>query len=373
MRLKVWAIIALCSTSVIHAGPRDQARRMHNRLTGVPPATTVENQMVTLIQGGNAQGAAELAMQNPRFYDFVLKNWFKSWTNEDETNRVPLNDYVATAVGIIRDDIGFNQVLYGDHLYVSNANGAPAYSINNNDHYEYLEENRVSLATTLMRVDQSTTTGIAETAGVMTTRASAMAFLDAGTNRALTRFTFMNFLCRDFEALHDINTPDVWVRRDVDRAPGGDSRTYRNKCVGCHAGQDALGGAFAYFDWDEDHIVYTNNSVQEKINRNVLFSDGHTVSDDSWQNLWASGQNAAMGWRGIQSGSGPSSFGRMLTSSKAFSQCMAQRTFKLVCLKEAQSATDIAAVANLADDFEEGNTYSMRELIAKTSTLCMGE
>jgi prepilin-type processing-associated H-X9-DG protein len=373
MRLKAWALVALCASSLVYAGPREQARRLHNRLTGVPPTTTTENQMITLIQAGNAEAAAELAMQNPRFYDVTLKNWFKVWTNQEETNRVPLNDMVATAIGIVRDDIGFDQVLYGDHLYVSNAGNAPAYAVDNNDHYEYLEDNRVSLATTLQRVNQSNTTGISETAGVLTTRASGAAFLSAGTNRRITRFTFMNFLCRDFEALHDITIPDVWVRRDVDRAPGGDSRAFKNKCVGCHAGQDALGGAFAYFNWDGDKVTYTNGTVQEKINANILFTDGHVVSDDSWQNLWATGQNAALGWRGVQSGTGPASFGRMLTSSKAFSQCMAQKSFKLVCLKEPQSATDIAAVASMADSFEAGNNYSLKDLIAKTSTLCMGQ
>jgi hypothetical protein len=280
---------------------------------------------------------------------------------------------VATAIGLVRDDIRFDQVLYGDHLYISNANNAPPYDIENNDHYEYLEDNRISLATTLQRVNQSTTTGIAETAGVLTTRASGEAFLSAGTNRRLTRFTFMNFLCRDFEALHDTTIPDVWVRRDVDRAPGGDSRAYKNKCVGCHAGQDALGGAFAYFNWDGDKVVYTNNNVQDKVNANNLFNEGHVVSDDSWENLWVKGQNAVLGWRGSQSGTGPTSFGRMLSASKAFSQCMAEKSFKLVCLKEPQSATDIAAVASMADSFEESGTYSMKDLIGKTSTLCLGQ
>jgi hypothetical protein len=84
MRLKAWALMALCASSMIYAGPREQARRMHNRLTGVPPTTATENQMLTLIQANNAEAAAEIAMQNPRFYDVVLKNWFKVWTNQEE-------------------------------------------------------------------------------------------------------------------------------------------------------------------------------------------------------------------------------------------------------------------------------------------------
>jgi hypothetical protein len=192
----------------------------------------------------------------------------------------------------------------------------------------------------------------------------------------MTRYTFMNFLCKDFEELHDITVPDLYVHRDVDRAPGGDSRQYKNKCVGCHAGQDALVGAFAYFDWDGSQVVYTPNQVVDKINAIVNFSDGHVVSDDSWNNLWASGQNAVLGWRGMNGshqGSGARGLGRYLASSQQFSHCMAERVFKLVCVKEPQSATDIAAVQAYAQEFEENGSYNMKELFAKTATLCMGQ
>lgn len=366
-------MLAVLGASSTYAGPREQAYRLHNRLTGVPPAAATLSQMEALISSGNSQAAAEIAMQNPRFYDVTIKNWVKDWTNEEQTNRVPLNDYVATVIGLIRDEVPFDQVLYGDHLYVSTDNGAPAYDVSNNDHYAYLENNRVSLAQTLQRAVQSQVTGIPDTAGVITTRASGMAFFEAGTNRAMTRFTFMNFLCKDFEALHDITVPDIYVRRDVDRAPGGDSRQFKNKCVGCHAGQDALGGAWAYFDWDGSKVTYSANQVVPKVNANVLFSDGHQVTDDSWLNLWAQGQNAVLGWRGTPSGTGARSLGRYLASSQQFSRCMAEKVFKLVCVKDPSSATEVAAIDAYAAEFEENGEYNMKDLISKTSTLCMGE
>ncbi len=376
MRLTSFVAALLLLSPGLLAGPREQAYRIHNRLTGVPPSNNVLNQMEQLIQSGQAQAAVELAMQNPRFYDVTLKNWVKDWTNEDQTNRVPLNDYVATVVGIIRDDLPFDTVLYGDTLYVSSDGNAPAYDNANNDHYEYLEENGVSLAQSLQRVVQSNVTGIPDTAGVITTRASGQAFFDAGTNRAMTRFTFMNFLCKDFEELHDITIPDIYVHRDVDRAPGGDSRQYKNKCVGCHAGQDALVGAWAYFDWDGTQVTYTPNQVIDKINASNVFNDGHVVTDDSWHNLWASGQNAVLGWRGMNGshqGSGARSLGRYLASSQQFSQCMAEKAYKLVCVKEPQNATDIAAIKAFATQFEANGQYNMKSLIAKVSTLCMGQ
>ena len=45
------------------AGPRDQAKRLHDRIAGIPPSATVLDQMETLVSNGNALGAAEVAMK----------------------------------------------------------------------------------------------------------------------------------------------------------------------------------------------------------------------------------------------------------------------------------------------------------------------
>ena len=364
--------IVFCVETVI-AGPREQAYRLHNRLTGVPPQVSVLNQMETLIAGGQAEQAAYVAMANPYFYNLVLKNWVKKWTNVDDSERVSLNDYVATVIGMVRDDVPFDQVLYGDILYTSTNPTLPPYANDNNDHFIQAETDRIDLAGSLVQRTQSTVTGIGDTAGVLTTRAAGEAFLSAGTNRRMNRFAFMNFLCRDYEALHDITRPDLWVRRDVDRAPGGDSRTFKNKCVGCHAGQDAIAGAWAYFDFVDGQIVYTPGQVADKVNQLNLYSDGHIVTSDYYVNMWAVGQNASLGWRGSQEGYGAKGVGRMIASTRAFSDCMAHRVFKLVCLKEPKQQAHLDAINTLATGFENNSTYNMKSLIAKTSVLCLGE
>src|SRR5690606_19710282 len=145
----------------------------------------------------------------------------------------------------------------------------------------------------LLRVPQSGANNITDTAGAITTRAFGEAYFQAGTNRRMTRYVFMNFLCRDFEQLHDVTRPDFRVRRDVERNPGDDSRTYKNKCVGCHAGQDGLGGAWAYFTFNNGQTVHTPGQVQGKMNQNSqFFPSGYRTTDDSWINLWAEGQNS---------------------------------------------------------------------------------
>ncbi|MEJ0008508.1 MAG: hypothetical protein WDM77_19635 [Steroidobacteraceae bacterium] len=46
------------------------------------------------------------------------------WTNRDQTVFAPLNDYVATFIGMVRDDADFSTALSADVLYMSNAAGS---------------------------------------------------------------------------------------------------------------------------------------------------------------------------------------------------------------------------------------------------------
>ena len=63
-------LLSIASVSVSIAGPREQAKRMHDRLTGVPPTEEVLTQMAAMLPG-NPVGAADIAMQNPSFIVYV--------------------------------------------------------------------------------------------------------------------------------------------------------------------------------------------------------------------------------------------------------------------------------------------------------------
>ncbi len=183
----------------------------------------------------------------------------------------------------------------------------------------------------------------------------------------------MNFLCHDYEALHDINLPQDRVRRDVERNPGGDSRTFLNKCVGCHAGQDGLGGAYAYYDFVGGRLVYTPGVVVTKMNHNIYYRDGFVTTNDSWVNYWSTGQNQGklqFAGAGPLRGNGVKQLGQMLTASKGFSQCMAKKVFQLVCLKDPVNTADVTMMKQLADGFEQSN-YNMKDLIVNTSIGCV--
>lgn len=363
------ALSLLLSIGAQAATSRESAYKLHNRLTGVPPKPQVLKDMEDFIDRGQPEEAAKIAMNHKNFINVVLKNWVKPWSNRDQTSRVPLNDYVATVLGSVKDNVPFDRVLYDDIIYV--VNGAETnYSPDNNTHYSQAETANADLSTRLIQQTQSQLTGIGATSGIMTTRAAGESFYSAGTNRRINRYTFMNFLCRDYEDMHDTSIPDTYVRQDVERNPGLDSRTYKNKCVGCHAGQDSLAGAYAYYNFANNRLTYTPNTVTPKINQIVYYREGHRTVNDSWMNMWVMGKNAKeLGWSGANSGSGARDLNRMFTRSNAFSQCMAKKVYKLVCMKDPESASDKAFVEEQSRAFKNG--FSLKNLILKTSVGCI--
>src|SRR5687768_17351306 len=167
-RLKLAAIACAlaCVASAASASTRDQAKRIHDRIAGTPPSEALLDQMEALVVADNAIGAANLATQSASFYNVTLKNMALPWTNRDQTVFAPLNDYVATFIGMVRDDVDFSTALSADLTYVVNG-VTPAASPNNNTHYETAETNGVNLFTALSQTSQSSVQGIppAATAG----------------------------------------------------------------------------------------------------------------------------------------------------------------------------------------------------------------
>ncbi len=377
----VCLLMSLAAATAV-AGPREQAKRMHDRLAGVPPTESVLANMAADIAAGNALAAAETAMQNRAFYDVTLKNFATPWTNRDQTVFAPLNDYSATVIGMVRDDVPFNTALSADLVYVSNAAGLPAYSAVNNDHYAQAESRGVDLKATLVSSQQSALLGIPAnaTAGLMTTRASSEAFFINGTNRAMFRFTLMNHLCRDLEQLQDPQLPPDRIRQDVSRSPGGDSRVYMNNCIGWHTGLEPMTQAFAYYDFDEtqQRLVYTAGVPNAKYFVNAdNFKPGYITPDDHWDNYWRKGHNRLLGWgwgttATTGAGTGAKTLGEELANSEAFASCQVQKVFKAVCFRVPQDSADRAKVASIAQVFR-GNGYRMKTVFAETAAYCMGQ
>jgi hypothetical protein len=378
------ALTAVCvaAAAASHAGPREQAKRIHDRLAGTPPTAAVLDQMQAKVAGGDALGAAMQAMSNPAFYNTTVRELATPWTNRERSVYADLNDSTATVIGMVRDDVPFDQVLYEDIVYVGSSGATSLeYSQTDNAHYFDLQQNRVDLSNpaNLVRQTQSSLpgspVGAAETAGIMTTRGFAQAFLVAGTNRAAVRFAALNMLCMDMEDFRDVSAWPDRIRQDVSRSPGGDSNLFLNDCLGCHAGLDGLAGAFAFYDYDATagKLNYTLNTVQPKFLKDAnTFPFGFETLGDSWINYWRTGPNAFVGWNGPGSGSGAKSLGMELARTRQFSECQVERVFEKVCYRQANGAADLQVVQTIANGFE-ANNRSLKRVFAETAVYCMGE
>ncbi len=389
-----------------------QARRMHDRLTGVPPSDAMLNAMGEAIRSGDAVMAARFAMDgapavaaNGHFYTTVVKNWSTPWTNEAQDAFAPLNDYSATVIGFVRDELDFRDILSADLMYVGQGAGLPAYSNSDNEHYVALENAGSNLgdANVLLRRAQSTVTGLpAEAvAGVLTSRASARAFFVDGTNRAMLRFTLLNHWCMDLEQLKDGTRPTDRIRQDISRSPGGDSRLFLNSCVDCHAGMDPLAQAFAYYDFpypgedelpglelelrkDRGQINYASGVVQGKYLINAAsFPTGYVTPNDHWTNYWRLGDNTGrIGWRlpadnsgavdlarnpAYAEGDGAASLGRELAHTEAFAHCQVKKVFRTICARDPQPA-DSGTVNSVVSDFHSGG--NVKQVFAQVAAYC---
>jgi hypothetical protein len=376
--LAILLVVALAAPA--NAGPREQARRIHDRLAGVPPSDSVLAQMETAIQASDAAGAAYLAMDDENFYNVTLKNFAAPWTNRDRSVFVPLNDYIATVIGMVRDDVPFNTLLSADVTYVGTSGSVSAApSASNNNHYEQLEADNVNLRDALVSTSQSSINGLPSnaTAGVMTSRAASEAFFVAGTNRAMFRFTLMNHMCNDMEQMHDPRLPPDRIRQDVSRSPGGDSRLFLNNCIGCHTGMDPLAGAFAYYNYNIDTgaLEYTPGNVQSKyFNNDLNFPQGFRTTDDSWENYWRNGQNAYLGFDPALpgEGNGAKTMGEELANSYAFAACQVKKVFRAVCLRSPEDQADRDTVDQITETFRSSG-YRMKQVFADSAVHCMGQ
>ncbi len=377
-------LATLSGTAAFAAPPptRDQAKRIYDRIAGVP---ATDAQLTQMTQASDGVAAALIATNDPAFFNNTIRNLAMPWTNRDQTVFAPLNDYVATVIGMVRDNVPFNTLLSADLLYVGDASVGVAYSPANNTLYQTMDDNNVDLSVHLMKTTQSSVTGVpsAATAGVLTTRAAAAAFFINGTNRAMFRFTMMNHLCSDLQTIMDTTRPPDRIRQDVTRSPGGDSSLFLNNCIGCHSGMDPMAQAFAYYNFSNTdtttagttgQIVYTPGQPQAKyfIN-NTNFPQGYITPDDHWDNRWRTGPNQLLGWDPTQTGSGAGAkaLGQELEASAAFASCQVTRVFKTVCFRAPSNAADRAQVTSMIASFQ-ANSYSLRHVFAEAAVYCEG-
>ncbi len=209
-------------------------------------------------------------------------------------------------------------------------------------------------------------------AGLLSTRDFVSQAVSGGTNRRAIKWVFERFLCTNLEEVKDPLADSRYVRRDVDRAPGGDPNAYVS-CNGCHANLDPMSHATAYFLTTGGRTRYSR-SVQGQVKFGSVFENSSTYAqgfvptDNTWTVVSRnSSAHARLGWRGATSGRGLKSLGKMFANSRAFSRCMSKHVFRHVCRRDEENFE--AEVIEEMADFLEANNYNMRRLFEKASTI----
>jgi len=330
---------------------------------------------VKLLDDGDDLKAAAIATDDANFYQVTVKNMAADMSNKSETPYVPLDDFQATFIGAVRDDLDARTLLTGNYIYRGVYQGQtmiPEPSRRDNKHYENIDNSGLDYKTLLVKQEPQWET-LDQSAGLLTTRAWAKAFYDAGTNRRAVVFSLQEFMCVPIDGWKTPNLPAEYIGRDVDRLPGNNPRVFQNQCKTCHAAMDGFRGAFAYLDYvNESFVELPEGRPAPKYSRGAgKYPAGHVTLDDHWVNLLSDAQ-PLMGFKATE-GKGVKAFGDMIANTESFKGCMAARAFTSVC-QRSPSAKDFAVLNVAARNFEK-NKYNLKKLFQEVAVqpACSGE
>lgn len=387
-----------------------KALQIFNRLTGTK--TTVGNplidEMVQKLNSNDPVGAAALVTNDSNFYNVTLKDFAVQMSNRDETVQAPLNDFAATIIGAVRDNLNMKRLLTDNIVYVADPQKAavPSNLVNDilrsNNHYTALTAERYDLSQVLISTTQKLFDGTKSVdnpspAGLLTTRQWLSAHSIAGTNRRPVEYAFRQFLCRPLESVADSSGPDNVVGKDIDRFPGGSHTKYTTTCRACHTIMDGFRPAFSRFTFSNNFVKHsfvvpalTNMNADEnesmgmiqnppyvakKYNHNdEVFKGGMLVENDSWVNNANLGANkSTFGWTKT-AGKGIKEFGQLIADSKQYPRCLAEKVFRSVC-KRSPTSLDQTLIQTAADEFSSTDrNYNLKFLFQKivTANECLG-
>lgn len=377
-------------------GPSQDSVRKANilfeRLTGVPLRDKKQiEKMAALIEEGEEEQAAAIATDDVFFYQSTVKNLVSPMGNKSETPYVVIDDFQATFIGAVRDELDARTLLTGNYIYRSMDKNLPEPSTGNNEHYEKIDESGKSYKEVLVK-QENPYPRIKTMAGLLTTRGWAAAHYDGGTNRRAVQFAIQEFLCQPITAWKAGGRPDIYVGRDVERCVGGrfdeklhrcvgdnvDPLVFKDQCSTCHTGMDAFRGAYAGQDYiNKNYIQLPKDKVAPKYrNNSQTYPDGFVTTDERWTNLIEPSENDSLGFKPEFYGkpmNGIQTFGALLASSEGFKKCMARRVFTQVCQHQPLAFQE-EIVKVLANQFEADN-FNLKKLFQKAAVLpaCLGE
>ncbi len=312
----------------------------YKRLTGLNPnLSNKQYQKYSKLFNQNKDQALTFLVNTNSFYFNIVSEFSKQLISSDNKFREENNDAMSLIYYIIKNENNFKEVLTADYYYLPsvffNRN------LNNWDSSDFQGSDSLTNRTYVKRNPQRTNNPDLA-AGVLTTNKWASIYYSAGTNRRAVKGLFNSFLCTPIEIWRDSGLSPHRIRQDVDRLPGGNPRVFKNECIKCHAPMDALAGAFAELNFEDDSFTRKKNEIDPKyhLNSNV-YPDGYRTHDNSWENLIRFNHNEKFGFKAPFKGKGLNSLAKSIADSDGFRNCMSQRVYKRVCLKDIDLFGDI--------------------------------
>ncbi len=405
-----FAFSALIGASAF-AQSDDEVKKLAERIVGVklPGDSPLLSQMRILYNQGNRKAAAQLAINDPRFINVTTKQMALKMSTRAETMRTELNDFVATYIGVVRDDMDARQLLMGDFHYRADAakipagvtvrSGVLADLVLTNNHYLDLDKPNVDLSSVLVRVNKQLMASESggslmvvdnpDPAGLLTSRAFLGAHAIAGTNRRPVEYAMREFMCVAMAEWSDVGASDARIGRDIDRAPGGEPQKFLTSCKGCHTGMDGFRLAFSKNDFQtsnaypEGRVINSSleaanfpgfiantrvSSKMDKAPNNQVFPNGYVPVDTGWvNNSRGPSNNQLFGWRGnVAGGVGVKTFAEAIAQSRRFSQCVVQRVYEGICRRPFSISLSKRYADAMANILEQNN-YSIKNLATEVA------
>jgi hypothetical protein len=381
--------------------------------------------MARLFDANDTINAGKMASRSVDFYNVNLYQFFAPKSVRNESKDIPLNDFIAMGIANTAMDRPYTEMVKGDftvefkpltsataegtftrptglNLRTINFEGVGT-STTNRVVGRRIVPNQINPATGSevegnlrvarvpgnlnqmvnqrnMTVGATTTTVPA--AGALTSETFLAEHAVAGTNRRLVQFAFRAFLCRDIKEWRDGDEriADNQVTKDVPRSPGGDPLAYHNECRTCHQVMDPLRKAFSGFDYSGTAVSYTSDAAGKLLTQNddnlpptqsprnpfgAFMRDNGGFQD--WENKAIYGTNAKyFGWSGALTGRGVTSFGTMMSLSKAFKTCAVTQVWDQICSTSLQGSEGDKIKDRLGDAFE-GDNYNLKNLYVKVA------
>ena len=367
MRLSGWILaLTLLSTST-HAHTLKDTQKFLVKIVGKKYSirSDVFQKAHKLLVKGEFEQATKEAMSSSDFYELKVKGFASKMMTEDETLDHVLDDMLTTIIGVFKYEDDARTLLTGDFVYApSKRVYIGRYSPSNNTPYQRLAL-FPSFSNLIEKRSPQWDLAHKQAAGLLTTRGFASLNYNAGTNRRAIKQSFNSFLCVDIEKWRDKSLPDHWVRRDVNRRPGGDFRQYQNQCKSCHSPMDAMGPAFARLNFDGNRLIFSRSILPKYLQNADVYPNGYVPFDDSWENIATKRHNRAFGWSTDHlSGSGIHAFGEMISESVGFRKCMSIRAVNTMCKKGLNYQSEW--IEELQEYFKESN-FNLKKLFIKVA------